>query len=274
MESHVSQRQNSNKVMQLEIDDLKKKLRHAQRKQTPSSSDTSSNDEEDDSYRQRSRTPPSKTFSYDEECHHKHRNKNLHRKGLGNDAMSNALNQISKSPFTCKIEGAKLPRRFHQPTFTIYNGRTDPMEHVRQFNQRMAVHSKDEALMCKVFSSNLGPLAMRYFDGLRANSINSLKKLTRAFGSHFITCSRVPRLLDLLLSLSMREGETLKTYFYRYWEMYNEINGDFEDVAISTFKVGLPIEHGLRKSLTGKPVTSVHQLMDQIDKYKRVKENQ
>ena len=72
----------------------------------------------------------------------------------------------------------------------------------------------------------------------------------------------------------MREGETLKTYFYRYWEMYNEINGDFEDVAISTFKVGLPIEHGLRKSLTGKPVTSVHQLMDQIDKYKRVKENQ
>ena len=56
--------------------------------------------------------------------------------------------------------------------------------------------------------------------------------------------------------------------------MYNEIDGDFEDVAISTFKVGLPNEHGLRKSLTGKPVTSVHQLMDWIDKYKRVEEDQ
>ena len=44
--------------------------------------------------------------------------------------------------------------------------------------------------------------------------------------------------------------------------MYNEIDGDFEDVVISTFKVGLPTEHGLRKSLTGKPVTNVHQLMD------------
>ena len=53
--------------MQLEIDDLKKKLRHAQRKQTPSSPDTSFNDEEDDSYRRRSRIPPSVTFSYDEE---------------------------------------------------------------------------------------------------------------------------------------------------------------------------------------------------------------
>ena len=71
----------------------------------------------------------------------------------------------------------------------------------------------------------------------------------------------------------MREGETLKTYLDRYWKMYNEIDGDFEDVAISTFKVGLPNEHGLRKPLTGKPVTSVHQVMDRIDKYKRVEED-
>ena len=63
-------------------------------------------------------------------------------------------------------------------------------------------------------------------------------------------------------------------YSDRYWETYNKIDGDFEDVAISTFKVGLPFEHGLRKSLTGKPVTSVHQLMDRIDKYKRIEENQ
>ena len=54
--------------------------------------------------------------------------------------------------------------------------------------------------------------------------------------------------------------------------MYNEIDGDFEDVAISTFKVNLPTEHRLRKSLTGKPVTSVRQLVDQIDKYKRVQQ--
>ena len=48
--------------------------------------------------------------------------------------------------------------------------------------------------------------------------------------------------LDSLLSLSMREGETLKTYLDRYWEMFNEIDGDIDDVAKRTFKVGLPIE--------------------------------
>ena len=140
----------------------------------------------------------------------------LSSKGLGNDAMSKALNQISRSPFMRRIERMRLPRRFTQPTFTMYNGQTDPVEHVSHFNQRMTVHSKNEALMCKVFPSSLGPVAMRWFDGLGASSINSFKELTRAFGSHFITCSRVPRPLDSLLSMYMREWETLKTYSDRY----------------------------------------------------------
>ena len=65
-----------------------------------------------------------------------------------------------------------------------------------------------------------------------------------------------------LLSMSMRKGETLKTHSDKYWEMFNEIDRDFDDVAIRKLKVGLPIEHGLRKSLIGKPTGSVHQLID------------
>ena len=56
--------------------------------------------------------------------------------------------------------------------------------------------------------------------------------------------------------------------------MYNEMDGNFDDVAINTFKSSLPAEHGLRKSLTGKPATNIRQLMDRIDKYKQVEEDQ
>ncbi|XP_023911878.1 uncharacterized protein LOC112023506 [Quercus suber] len=38
--------------------------------------------------------------------------------------------------------------------------------------------------------------------------------------------------------MSMQEGQTLKTYSNRYWEMFNKIDGDFDDVAIRTFKDG------------------------------------
>ena len=79
--------------------------------------------------------------------------------------MKKTLSQISKSPFTRGIEKAKLPRRFHQPTFIMYNGRIDPVEHVSQFKQKMAVNAQDEALMSRVFPSSLGPMAMRWFNG-------------------------------------------------------------------------------------------------------------
>ena len=104
-------------------------------------------------------------LSYDEEYCRKRRYKSLPRKGLGNNVMNKALSQVSKSPFTRNIEDASLPRRFHQPTFTLYTGRSDLVEHVSHFNQKMVVHSKDEVLMCKIFPSNLSPVAMRWFNG-------------------------------------------------------------------------------------------------------------
>ena len=36
------------------------------------------------------------------------------------------------------------------------------------------------------------------------------------------------------------------------------MDGKFDNVPINTFKNSLPAKHGLRKSLTGKPATSVH----------------
>ena len=72
----------------------------------------------------------------------------------------------------------------------------------------------------------------------------------------------------------MRDGVTLKVYSDRYWEMFNEMDGNYDDVAINTFKAGLPTEHDLRRSLTGKPVASVRQLIDRIDKYRRIEEDQ
>jgi len=68
-------------------------------KAAPFSSDISSNDEEDNNYRWRLRTPPSETFSYEDEHRRRRKHKGPSSKGLGNDAMNKTLNQVSKSPF-------------------------------------------------------------------------------------------------------------------------------------------------------------------------------
>ena len=110
---HAMHEQGDEKAMQREIDDLKKQLRRAQRKQSPPSSDVSSNDEEDTSYRQRLGTPPSESFSCEEEHLCKMRRRSPFGKGVGTNVMKKTLSQISKSSFTWGIEKVKLPRRFH-----------------------------------------------------------------------------------------------------------------------------------------------------------------
>ena len=89
---HLSEEENI-RALQLEVDQLKRKLRHAQRRQASSSPDASPNDEKDGSYRPRSKTPPSESFSYEEEHHHKCRHKSPPQKGVGNDIMGKALDQ-------------------------------------------------------------------------------------------------------------------------------------------------------------------------------------
>ena len=170
--SHVSREENA-RNMQREIYHLKRSLRHERQKRAPSDPEFSSEGEKDDSYKRRSRTPFSESFSHDRDYHHERRDRKPPLVGLGNDAVSKALNQISRSPFTRWIEEGRLPQRFSQPTFTMYNGRMDPVEHVSHFNQRMVVHSKNKPLMCKVFPSNLGSVAMRWFNSLKAGSIDS-----------------------------------------------------------------------------------------------------
>ena len=105
---------------------------------------------------------------------------------------------------------------------------------------------------------------MVWQSGRRINTF--FEELTRVFGARFLTCTRVLRPLDSLLSMSMREGETLKIYSDRYWELYNEIDGDFE--------VGLLMNLDLWKSLTMKTPRNVHQLMNWIEGHKRVVDNQ
>ena len=164
--------------MQHEIDELKKELCHTRRRHSSPDFELSSGETDDARYRWRSKTPPSETFSGDEEYWHRCKNKNPTHEGLGNNAMNEVLSQVARSPFMQSIEGASLPRRFHQPTFSLYNGWMDLVEHVSHFSQKMAVHSRDEALMRKIFLSSLGLMAMRWFNGLKSSSIDSFKKLT------------------------------------------------------------------------------------------------
>ncbi|XP_023896708.1 uncharacterized protein LOC112008602 [Quercus suber] len=190
------------------------------------------------------------------------------------DMISRALRKAARSPFSAGIEWAPMPDRFVRPPFNSYDGKTDPVEHVSHYIQMMSLHTHNDALMCKVFPSSLGPTALRWFNGLRKGSIHNFTELIQEFRIRFVTCSRVPQPVDALLSMKMRVGETLRSYVARYWELYNEIGGGNEKIAASTFRMGLPEDSRLRESLTKKPPEDMRQLMRCIEEYKQLEDDQ
>uniref|UniRef100_A0A2N9EZ43 Uncharacterized protein n=1 Tax=Fagus sylvatica TaxID=28930 RepID=A0A2N9EZ43_FAGSY len=185
----------------------------------------------------------------------------------------NQLRQISHSPFSSRIERAKLPARIAPLNLITYNGKTDHVAHLSHYRRSMALHNGDDILMCRIFPSSLGDVALRWFDRLEHGSIHSWTELSEAFTTRFITNTRKPKEVDSLMALAMRSGESLKSYSARYWETYNEIDRCGEDVAISQFRFGLPVGSKLRQSLAKKPPPDMSNLMSRIEQHVRVEED-
>ena len=175
--------------------------------------------------------------------------------------------------FLDDIERAPMLSRFTQLPFNSYHGKTDPVEHINHYIHMMSLHTHNDALMCKVFPSSLGPMALRWFNGLRKGSIHNFALLIQEFDARFVTCSRVSQSVDALLSIKMRVSETLRSYVSRYWELYNEIGGGNEKIAASTFRMGLPEDSELRESLMERPPKDIRQLMRYIEEYKRLEDD-
>ena len=122
----------------------------------------------------------------------------------------------------------------------------------------MSLYLQNDGLMYKVFPSGLGPTTIRWFNSLRKCSIRNFEELMQAFRARFITCSKVPQLINALLSIRMRSGETFQLYANRYWELYNKIRRRNKQVAANTFKLRLPQESKLKDSLTMRPFENMH----------------
>ena len=79
-------------------------------------------------------------------------------------------------------------------------------------------------------------MSLRWFNHLQHSSIHSWDELAEIFVFRFITNSRKPKEFDSLMSMRMKDSESLKSYSSRYLEIYNEVEGGTEEMAIKTFK--------------------------------------
>uniref|UniRef100_A0A2N9J0X2 Reverse transcriptase/retrotransposon-derived protein RNase H-like domain-containing protein n=1 Tax=Fagus sylvatica TaxID=28930 RepID=A0A2N9J0X2_FAGSY len=141
--------------------------------------------------------------------------------------------------------------------------RTEPAELIRWDNaSRKPRRKKDRGARRRVSHH-----------GLEHGSTCSWRELSKAFTIHFITNTRKPKEVDLLMALTIKSSESLKSYSVRYWETYNKIVLCEEDLAFRQFRFGLPTGCRIRQSLTKKPPLNMTDLMFKIEQHICVEED-
>ncbi|XP_028103699.1 uncharacterized protein LOC114302818 [Camellia sinensis] len=183
------------------------------------------------------------------------------------------LARLTATLLSPEIESTPLPARFHQPKFTLYDGKTDPYMHVSHYRQVMAGHRRNDTLMCLIFPASLGELGLKWFERLPEGSIEGWQQLVEAFITRFKTNTRTPKEVDRLLGVKMESGGSLKAYNARYLETYNKIHDCPTNLAITQYNRGLPVGHRLRHWLTMHQPTTMESLLQRINEQIRVNDD-
>jgi len=131
------------------------------------------------------------------------------------EAAKEALGQISKSPLAHWIRAEKTPSRVKHSAFIPYETSTDPVAHIQHYQQAMFMHEQDDALLCKMFPSSLGKVALSWYHKLPEGSILCWAQLAEEFTARFLTSRTAPKTFDALTSMRQRDDETLRQYSKR-----------------------------------------------------------
>ncbi|KAJ8634085.1 hypothetical protein MRB53_027421 [Persea americana] len=117
--------------------------------------------------------------------------------------ISQNMETAGASPFFRDIRKYSLPEKLNVPKFTLYDRTSDPAAHLRYFVQRMSVWGDDDFLNCRVFSSSLEDLSLRWFCSLPEGSISSWRQLRTSFLDKFQAHRVIPKTDADLMALRM-----------------------------------------------------------------------
>ena len=83
-------------------------------------------------------------------------------------------NNILSPPLGQHILKYEPPRGFSIPTFAMFNGSSDPYDHMLHYNQAMILNVRNDHLLCKVFQASLQGHVIRLIRSTSSRPYSSL----------------------------------------------------------------------------------------------------
>ncbi|XP_024024965.1 uncharacterized protein LOC112092622 [Morus notabilis] len=147
-------------------------------------------------------------------------------------------------PFTENIIQVSLPDKYKPPPIPLYDGRSDPDDHLEVYTGHKILHGYPEEVMCRTFRNHLSDSARRWFRSLKQNSITSSDDLKNAFLTQFIGVKKYISPKQNLSRVYQGPNESLKDWIARFREQVAATEGISDEVALmralSSMKKDIP----------------------------------
>ncbi|XP_031260928.1 uncharacterized protein LOC116119123 [Pistacia vera] len=159
----------------------------------------------------------------------------------------------------------KISRKFTFPNMKLYNGTTNPDDHIASYKQRMfaIVIPRDlyEACMCKSFGSSLMRSMLQWYTNLPNNSITSFAQLTNTFVEQFTSRKKLEMLFGDLYQIRQHHNELLREYVGHFSHEKVSIPYCNQETVIDAFKKGLLPDGELYKELINFNYTTMEDIL-------------
>ena len=131
------------------------------------------------------------------------------------------------SPLGQHILGYEPPRGFFIPYFSMYDGSSDPYDHMLHFNQAMILNVGDDRLLCKVFPASLKGPALAWFQ--------RLPRLWATFVSQYLCSVRQKGNINSLQTIFKQEDKFIRDFTRRFGGAIQHIDSYSMDAVLQNF---------------------------------------
>ena len=165
------------------------------------------------------------------------------------------------------------PRGFSIPPFAMYDGSSDPYDHMLHYNQTMILNVGDDRLLCKVFPTSLKGPSLAWFHKLPKGSINTFNELWFAFVSLYLCSVKQKGNISSLQSILKREDESIRDFTHRFGQAIQQIDMYSMDAFLQNFRRSFGPTTPFFQFLSLDPPITMEELYRRADKFSTLEDN-
>ncbi|XP_076949747.1 uncharacterized protein LOC143622509 [Bidens hawaiensis] len=159
----------------------------------------------------------------------------------------------------------------------LYDGTTDPEEHIAKYRERMEINpipqNLKEAYLCKGFGSTLTGAALKWLLRVHPFSIKSFNRLVNLFNNQF-SCNRsFERLTSDLYRVTHGRDESRRDYVSKYSKEALEIPNLDVAMAVQAFKMGLKKDSSFYEDLVMNPCKNLDEARNRDLRFIKLEED-